>query len=444
MKICKIPLILTFVIFAVGCSGIKNQLTSSSTPTESLPIPNMSQQSPDETPNTIIPAPTSTPSIPNGYNINCVDVVPELPQTHAFEGSILLDPIGLGEPSILDILSESEIYLESENELSRDFDVSPKGKLLAYSRSLYDGPSERDQPPPNLIMEWLVITTSNDEEMVRLPWKEGWNWIIEWLTDELLLMSTIDSRPFVLNPFTGQETQISVNFADIYDIPPHLGWRQYGSDSYVAVDPTMKWAVYPNKDEKTYIIWDLSSGEEATRLPTIWLGGRPPIWSPDGSQFLISKFTRPMTYDFIPDAELYSVSREDWKLTQLTNLGPLFPTGVDINMYSWSPDGSKIVFTIWAFPPIQPEIGEDIIGDISNAGSLAILDTATNIVTFLCINTFAQYPIHWSPDSTQLLVWYRSAEYKDSPALIDLDLGIAVLFEGDSYPMGWMGNAPPE
>lgn len=413
---------------------------SSQTPTSTLTlITPTATPAPTNTPN-----PTPTPSLPDGYHINCLDLLPELPEIHAFEGSLIFNPNSSLQPIILDILSEKETYLASENELSWKFEISPNGRLLAYSRTLYDGPLGPGQPPSNEVMDWLVITSSNDEEISRLPWGDHWAWIIKWLSNDLLLMSTDENRPFILNPFTGQETQISVNFADIYNIPPHLWWRQYGSDSYVVVDPTLRWAIYPNKDQDTYIIWDLTTGEEATRLPTRWLTRRPPIWSPDSSQFLISKFTRHQSDDYSPNDELYSVNRGDWQVTQLTNLGAIFPAGVEIDWYSWSPDGSKIAFTFWAFPPFQPGLDKRIIGDLSNAGSLAIIDTTTNTVSFLCINTFAGYPVYWSPDSSQLLVLYRTAEYIDSPALIDMAGGFAVPIASDYAPRGWMVNAPEE
>jgi Tol biopolymer transport system component len=119
------------------------------------------------------------------------------------------------------------------------------------------------------------------------------------------------------------------------------------------------------------VLWDIDKGKEIARLITMDNYGYTPIWSQDGTQFIMAtKIDSQNPYP--PANEFFAVSR-DGQVRQLTHFTQQYRKAEIINNYSISPDGSLVAF--W----VKVDSSED------DDARLAVLDTATGSVTNYCI-----------------------------------------------------------
>ena len=165
-----------------------------------------------------------------------------------------------------------------------------------------------------------------------------------------------------------------------------------------------------------------------------------PIWSPEGSQFVVATLAKiPVPGNWTEDErmseELISISK-DGTIKRLTHLTDQFQH-VDIEGYRWSPDGKKIAF--WVFV-------ESI--DDSSSGSdynLAILDLRSQKITIFCFSGIPGISrLYWSPDGKQILT--REIVDKNpktnaliyDTVLINLAKKTMLKVAEATIPLGWM------
>jgi len=315
-----------------------------------------------------------------------------------------------------------------EGEYLTGFDVSPDKTRLVYWYSSDDG-----------------IKTIIAKADGQLIWSGAGDWYT-WLDNDRLaaLFPEPDKESFywgLLNPFTGERAELHNDFPYFVLSPVYPQW-------YVApvaiYDPTLTRAVFPGytqwvpHGERGYplILWDLETGQALARLITMDGYGGTPIWSPDGSQFIIATKLDPKDaahYD--PHDGFYSVSREG-EARQLA----YFPGMAIWDGYSLSPDGRQVAFWI---------SDESKWWEIAH---LAVLDTITGEVTNYCIADTApdhgRSQIIWSPDSKWLLTTVPDPASKYPPdsgiqwntILVNLVQGWAATIAENVDPVGWMIN----
>jgi hypothetical protein len=379
------------------------------------------------------PTATQTPTIPPEamLKIQCLEVTQASPPLMTIEGTLVLHGYR-GEPAfLLKLETGDKIILPETSDAIGVFDISPNGQWLAYM--LFREKPERK----------IFITEADGQIRQTLPWEEAWSSLSGWLDNNRLLIDLEGDRVdsvLVLNPFTGQRKVLLPDYPDIYTIDAPYAWEEYAS-TLTAYDPTLTRVVYPGPvyehppAMRSYVIWDLPTHQEITKVLSIGVWDEPPMWSPDGSQFLIAMPQREFTlYGYIPDDELYSVSR-DGQITKLTNLSAYYP-GLMISNYSWSPDGRYIAF--WMEPNPPP-------GGLDYNMQLAVLDTVTQEVTLFCIKgdfkRFAWTPI-WSPNSQQVMILSRSDDNISKLVLVDVVNSLAVEVAQWVMPGGWMVSTP--
>jgi Tol biopolymer transport system component len=352
----------------------------------------------------------------------------DLPNRHEFEGKILLSPFYRHDPYILDLETGMQLILEKDNDFLWQFSISPDGRRLAAKKSFYDAPG----PDGNLLSEWLIIFTSDMAEEITIPWGGDWYYIIEWRTNTSLTLSTDTRDLLVIDPFNNQSQRYSVNLSDVYSSYPPLNWKGYSSANYILIDSTLRFAVLPYKDLRAYLIWDLTSNQEITRL-----SGTPidhdPVWLPDGTGFVFANKVAYAAGNNNEYDELFNFSLDDGISNQLTFLGESLEP--DISKYSISPDGRYIAL-ILSITDTHPDISEF---------GLAVYDSISNEITHYCIEAAVDLYPHWSPSGQQIMFLHPahfSSTGKDLVVLVDINMSLSVQVAEDAQPMGWMTAVP--
>jgi len=134
------------------------------------------------------------------------------------------------------------------------------------------------------------------------------------------------------------QTKRTLQPSDIY---------RYQSISDPQVSPDGKWVAYvlssvdTTKDRRTSDIWMVSwDGQESIQLTNSPGSETSPRWSPDG-KYLSFLSSRKSTDEKVEEgAQLWLMNRKGGEGKRVTNIKG------EVEDYSWSPDGSKIVFTI--------------------------------------------------------------------------------------------------
>jgi hypothetical protein len=393
------------------------------------------------------PSPTITPTAALTYppetrlEVQCLEILPDLPAGVVSNGVIILGERSVDQDRgydnvLLDMTTGETTKISSTDEYHLKHVVSLDRKYIAYLRATYDKDGQG-------IFDKLVIANVYGKIQKEIPWEEKWADILTWTNDQRLIIAYDDpdlesklSTPFaflLLDPFSGEREFLLPKFPGYIrnaKIPYWDGW--FG----VKYDPTITRAIYPQmlsdtEEEEfyTYALWDVSNQKFVSSLENIyvdWVGGSisspKPIWSEDGSHFAF------VGHDYFdPIFELYQVSRDGQveKLTNLTSIA-LFS---DLP-FSWSPDGRKIAMLL----DIHPEVdGENVL----------ILDLETKNITDICItvnvNPFTEdYLPIWSPDGQQFLVKDWLDDKHNRIILVDTNQGFAVQIAENGGINGWM------
>lgn len=309
-----------------------------------------------------------------------------------------------------------------------DFEVSPNGKYLLYTH--YSVSKHEDR---------LVIVTPDGQPV--------WSKVVDdsavsWFDSERLVSTDfLDNgthRLLLFNPFSGKQESLRADFPDSEVFSPDfLSPWYYTSRGLPVYDPKGTRAVYPAIEDQhkwaTIIVWDTKTNKKVIEIPTQDFWGATPIWTPDGTQFIIAMDINASGPP--PSAqEIFSVSRAG-QTRQITHFTGSFAKYEVLGGYSLSPDGKLLAFWIVAQP--SPYDGP----------RLAVLNIDTGVVTNYCIkgDSFADEegepaPPVWSPDSSQTLVISRAPEDKEVRRVVVVDIvrNYAAQINKDMQPEGWM------
>lgn len=478
----KNEIIIFLILFALGFSGCTNQAPQP-TPATATYLPTVKSPSlaPSNTPaifeSTIftvtptsspIPRPTSTPtpsptpfppvstqvktvtvepmttaevlgseSFP-AVEHQCIRVSDTLPLVaNELNGVVVLvnESLQNEQDFLLDLKTGTKIFLSYFGKQAiDDFSVSPDYNRLAYIASnLY----ARDQ---------TILITDVDGRTIATydlnPPLEGGGRIQQWFDNDRLWITfgkgkAPDAYTMILNPFTGENNIIQSDFPKIYNALPSF-WGSF-NQSRAIFNPTFNMVLYPS--DGRIILLDLSNSQIAMSIPDRIGGiGSQPVWSPDGSQFVIDIDSA--NFSSSPKNEgrniyLISLDGQIVKYTSINN-----PDNDNFVDYSWSPDGKFIAFWL--------KVGEvDIEKVIYNLYDLAILDINRRQVTDYCIPAYNSglFPINppvWSPDGHYLVVASRSNPTLDHPQaaaiLVDPFNHWAYSIAQNFVPAGWMSK----
>jgi hypothetical protein len=360
----------------------------------------------------------------------CLEIATALPEGTQLEGKLLL-----GNDHFLDLATGEQTPLALNTGSISWLEISPNRKWMYYTDCRANKWGSRCVDAIASVEE--VVTTFPHRDDVWM-----WEW---WLDNDRLFIIPYGFEPtnkvIVLNPFSGKETELSVDLPDPYYVTP---------DNVIYflpinLDPTLTRAVYYDREGiGRLILWDIPARKMLAWLSYPIVLGEPVFppgsggsfsgWSPDGNQFAT---TSPVTFSdpagVTPAAEeLFSISREG-QVRQLTHLSAGYEY-VRISGLQWSPDGRHIAFWLLTAGEANPSL-EDLVA------RLAVLDTVTQEVTDYCIGTskFTRLPV-WSPDGQQVVVSFLSEDSRQPIILIDLVNGLAALIAEDvnSSLEGWM------
>ncbi len=445
----KNVLMCILIVFLNGCSGGNNfnkngtqatqraiaspTYTQTITPTLTASPTHRNTPTPFHTPATRTPASTPTSIPPEArLQFHCLNIVPNLYPSKVTQGSLVIREYGDGyKPVQLWDLENDKIIklIGFEDRDPMDMAVSPNGQWLAYSIFV-----PGDQGGDSTTKVTVVDSTGQQVAVVS---RDDWVEVSRWLDNEHLLVKQDPPDPYVpqitgltlLNPFTNEQQDLAPDFRDLYNLGFLPDWRRISETVY---DPTLDLVVYPRltNDGEDVVLEDLIHNKILARISPVATPHAVPIWSPDGSRFVIANATIYIGAEGPQDFELYSINR-DGEITQLTNLNAYYARTF-ISDYRWSPDGLYIVFSLEGWR------GESTI----SASSWAVLNTKTMEVTNYCIEPY----IHlftgpfWSPNSKQLVVEASNPENsgKSRLVVVDIENNSAVQVADNVIPYGWM------
>lgn len=204
--------------------------------------------------------------------------------------------------------------------------------------------------------------------------------------------------------------------------------------------------MYPSSRDGV-VLWDIESQRILARVADNFL--HPPVWSPDGSRFVLAVAVNNTALRDGWGTELFSISRDGQQITPITSLTTYYPYGV-MWQYTWSPDGNRLAF--WLVTDRMAFGDDDYTFE-----HLAVLDLAHQEVTDYCIpldpwgkdnQSLLPEPSPiwaggdtapiWSPNSQQLLVESRYAQDASRLILVDISRSFAVQIADTLHPEGWM------
>ncbi len=417
--------LLWFCAILAGCRAETNVLV---VPT----VTNIPTLSPTASPSPILTLPqvgTSTAS-PKAMRDHCLEIADHPSSDYILKGTIVYKNSDDTDAFLWNDETKN-VYRFPREDGDRlwDFDVSPDRKHVAYLHT-------------SNTQDKLVIATADGQPIwseIRIPDSYYWN----WFDNERLISSVIPQNGtpslFLLNPFTGKRQELRTDFPDSIlfsnDLTdPRVYWwfRHGGLPVY---DPTLTRILYPECDSQCQdqsksgwpiALWDVETSQVIARIMTMDNYGDTPVWTPDGTGFIISANIDPKDPNSY-GSEFFAVSREG-QLNQLTHFMDSYGA-VDIHdSYSVSPNGKLLAFWILTVPSRY------------EGTRLAVLNMETGEVINYCIQSYGSVNPIWSPDGTQLVVFVHDEQAPGirSTVLIDLAGNYAAQIAEDVVPAGWM------
>lgn len=313
-----------------------------------------------------------------------------------------------------------------------DFSLSPDGKWLAY----YELLDEND--------DYLVVEPSGNlltkNSQGRIVWHpENLFQIQGWLSNESITLRIYRSpdkfaSTLIRNPFNDKEYEFFLE-----ELPDYLYYQPGGlqgtllfAHSNLMPDPTLKRVVYPAINADHYYLaalWDVENKKVLTSLRILWdwVYNNDPLWSLDGSDFLIMGLD-----EKVNTVEWFQVTR-DGTIKQLTHFGEILKDA-SIERPSRSPDGRYLAFKLYY------NIKED--GTYSD-GKYFILDLKSQSLVGFCIDSGGKSnpdkPFAWSPDNLYLTITNGDIAYRDAVViLVDLEKHKAFQVGNEVHALGWM------
>jgi hypothetical protein len=393
--------------------------TPTRTPTEPQATFTPTPLAPTLTPSPVEPTSTSTLSLPPEEIMiyRPFDIAPSLPLDARPAGVLL---VWKEHPQLLhfDPQGVEDIPGIDTGCLS----TSPDGNWLAYCPLSDDSPTGR----------WLIVESADRQQKKKVPMDIHLIYFgdYEWLDNQHLIFPLIrqefELRPMVvINPFTGEQTELTSDYPDIVHTSAGPVGRMNFNLSDVVYDPSLNLVIFPvRRSPKNYIVlWDRQSNSILAEVEEKGEFLHYPIWSPDSTRFavavVISEPSEHIVYDW------FIVSREG-QVERLTYFGDYF-TNTQISDGNWSPDGQKLAFWLETDSGLCP------------GTNLAVLEVATRLVTNTCIPGTLEYapPPIWSLDSRYIAV-RNAVPNPDQYILIDFEHGLAYDITVYGVPIGWL------
>jgi hypothetical protein len=411
------------------------------------PITPTSTTTPSFTPtiqplDTITPAPsiTATPSVPpNILKLQPFPITTNLPSDLDLGGTLVIEE-SQAVPKLFRFIPQ--IKLEDIHGMPAIPGTtitcpspSPDGKWLACQYFSNDNRS------------WLIIKSADGKQSKKIELDPSLLLSMDWL-DNQHMIGTILRREdqfaastFILNPFTGEQTQLDSNYPDLApftDGPP--GTMAFGG-SDVVYSPFLKFVVYRSFVEKQehLMIWNLETKSLLTKIKNITdFDWDYPYWSPNGEKLAIAMGTK--TYqanDALFPSEEWFLVNEEGQVEQLTHFGDYFTqVSISYRAANWSPDGKKLAFWLETIPSLCYSPGQH----------LAILDVMTKQVTNTCLRGGK------SRDSIAHPIWSLNSRYINILDVYDNDLTRYFLVDTErntafeitdyipylNFPSGWL------
>lgn len=441
------------LLVLVGCNGQTQmselqpspaeltETTSSSTETALVPI----QPTLSPSPSKVTLQPTSLTftdafdsnaiSERGDVKVDCVSPSNQPTNGSRFDGIIIVKSFKVNtDVYLLDLNSGDMIELGDNNSVLASFSVSPNRKLFSYEALSKDNQGQ--------ISSKELIIRSAGEQLEKLKIDIQW-YSPRWLTNEELLFTLSEPDPqspgydryppslILFNPFSKHVERLDPDYPGILSLDPNMQW---GFDGLTSYDPALTRVVYGygNSEEgSSYRIWDPEQDKFVAQIKTGRLPGSPPVWSIDGSQFLVTLWEN--------SAELHSISR-DGAIGQLTHLTDYVESDYEISHYVWSPNNNYLAFFFRSYDSNSHDWGEY---------TLVVYDVPSKKTIFTCvyadyggkaINQFSgdpQAPI-WSPDSSMILLEQRYELERSRLLLINLMDYQWYLLGEDLRPLGWI------
>ncbi len=314
---------------------------------------------------------------------------------------------------------------EGFNKFSGEYYVSPDGKWLAYQNTASS----------KLFIEPAGTLLVNREQD-RIVWGENRKFLLRrWVNNNtvLIIYRKSQSDAFLttvfLNPFTGEEHEFS-----LVEMPNYLNYKlggaviatHYTNDGEMVPDPTMKKVIYPemwNNGNYT-TLWDVEARKPLTRLKYYIDLYNDPLWSQDGSNFLVVSTGQNKW------AEWFLVT-SDGVVSQVTRFSDFIQSP---NYYFQKPtrswDGRFLFFQLTYSQP-------------NTVTKYILLDLKSRALEGYCIDSLPvenggqQSPV-WSPDSRYLIISNTVVNSLGYLILVDVENKKAYQIANDVDAIGWI------
>jgi hypothetical protein len=309
--------------------------------------------------------------------------------------------------------------------------ASPDGKWFVYCPLSEDTPARR----------WLIAESYDRKQKKTVPMDMDllfFNAYL-WLDQRRLIFPRVPRlnsfRPYsmvVMNPFTGEQFELSSNYPGLKLFYTGPAPMEFGY-SDVVYDPSLSLVIYPQWGEQNYyVLWNRQKETEVAKVEDKGILGHYPLWSPDGKQFAVA-IKHESGNEKANHTEDWVLMSREGQTERLTHFSDYF-TKAQIGSANWSPDSQKLAF--W----INTEKG------LCTGQRLAILDVPTKRVTNLCVpgsyHGDAPPPV-WSLDSHYVAV-RNTEENSFRFILVNIEEEWAAkISDSDSgEPLGWIKRVP--
>lgn len=327
MKRKNIALLL-IVCLTVGCGSANVSSTAQIT----LPV-SVNSATPDFTPS--IPPYTPSPKISstnapesNAPNSCLVVADEEGPLESIAIGTVLIGKGYNYGQSFLDLSTgvKYEVVTQSQCAFCVRWDVSPDRNLLAGTEEIQNASGRFEKAI-------LWVLNSRAEVLEKITFDFPGLYDMRWLDNQNIVFyteqTTKDGTVMLVNPFTGDQRNISNEIPDFYTenyFYPNLGWL-------IEYSPNLEWGIYfglTEAGELGYVIRDFTNEKTVLQVADASGEYQKPVWSLDGDEVAVVINGRPYLVNRTGEAK--QILNED-NQGQVANL-------------SWSPDGRYIVFGI--------------------------------------------------------------------------------------------------
>lgn len=369
---------------------------------------------------------TPTESVYADLEIDCLQILPSLPDIANLDGTLFLD-VRVGStspPMLLDMKNGEKVLLPELESDGLYHKLSLDSISLAY-KSFRTGVTK------------TVIMTADGQEREVADWQENWQTISYWFDNENIAIALREPRIFdaapptiILNTATGNYKELTGEFPNILG----TAYRDFLWSTSTMYDPTVSRVAYIALGEESLelVLWDLREEKMVGRVSP-WSGTFDrPKWSPDGQTLLMINeiFGWENGRKNFSEFHIMDYNGNVSRITQLTH----HYEQSRIGNFEWSPDGRYVAF--WFLNKVSDDFE-----------TLAVLDMERNWVTNYCVpgNQYSRgtFPPIWSPSSQQIVVGNISEDLTQSRIiLVDVKHEFAAVLPENLTPIAWLAGSP--